>query len=75
MGIRSGTQPEIGPHAFLLRIHVESREVADAALRIRVWVRHLASGEARNVADIDELLNFLAALSGCGTNLLEWGRR
>lgn len=66
------TGQDVGPHAFLVRLWVEPREV-DARPRVRAWVQHLASGEEANVADLDQLVEFLAEHSGGGAAVLDWG--
>lgn len=58
---QSSPLPGAGPHAFVLRLWVEPREVADAPPRVRAWVQHLASGEDSNVADLAELVRFVAS--------------
>jgi hypothetical protein len=52
--------PDVGPHAFLLHLWVEPREIAGASPRVRAWVQHLITGEERHVGDVEELWRFVA---------------
>lgn len=76
MGSEADTPlPDVGPHAFLLRLWVEPREVAGAPPRVRAWVQHLTTGEERNVGDAEELVLFVAErIPGGGDAIRRWAR-
>jgi hypothetical protein len=66
---------DVGPHAFMLRLWIERREVGGAPPRVRGWVQHLASGAERHVSDVDQLVDFAAdCLPDAADSVRRWGR-
>ena len=50
---------ELGTHTFLVRLWVETREVAGEPVRVPGQVEHLRSGRSRAVKNGRELLAFV----------------
>lgn len=67
--------PDVGPHAFLLHLWVEPREIAGASPRVRAWVQHPTTEEERHVKDVEELWWFVAdQVPGCGEAIRRWAQ-
>lgn len=73
---REQPREDAGPHAFVLRLWLEPREIVGEPPRVRAWVQDLASGESRNVVDVDGLVTFVASrIPGGEAAVRRWLRR